>query len=141
MRVSIPGVESPPDKIHFSFEGKDVEARRGDTVAASLLNGGLLACREVGDGSYRGIFCGMGACNECAVVVNGEPGHLACMIQSEEGMVIEGQPSNPPHPDLPPAQLSHVELSPAVLVVGGGPAGLSAAATIAAAIDGFLAMM
>ena len=116
-----------------SYEDQAVEAGAGDTVAAALVAAGHLALREAGDGSRRGVFCGMGACHECAVVVDGGPGRLACMIGVEDGMAIRRQPATPAPPTPTVSVAEKRELSPSVLVVGGGPAGLSAAATIAEA--------
>lgn len=131
MRVSVPGVDRPARFFPVSFEGVDIEAGSGDTVAAALVAAGHLGLRDTREGSRRGVFCGMGACHECAVVVGGKPGMLACMIEAEEGMVVTRQPAAP----VPPAGERQVpdsqELSPTVLVLGGGPAGLTAAATIA----------
>ena len=133
MRVSVPGVGTPRDSVRLTFDGTEIQGRLGDTVAAALVAAGILGYREVGDGSFRGLFCGMGACNECAVVINGEPGQLACMVQAKDGMQIEAQPPKIVPPSAPKTTNMVEEVSPPVLVVGGGPAGLSAAATIAEA--------
>ncbi len=110
-----------------------MEGRSGDTVASSLLHAGPLACRIATDGSERGLFCGMGACGECAVVIDGTSGFLACMTPIEEGMAVEKQPPLSEVPNTTSGGIQNRDLSPSVLVVGGGPAGLSAAATIAEA--------
>ena len=131
MRVEVPGVGRPDGTLQIVYEGRIVEAGSGDTLAASLVAAGQLALREAGDGSHRGVFCGMGACHECAVVADGRPGRLACMIGVEEGMEVRRQPAAP-GPPPPTGYVSQTrELAPPVLVVGGGPAGLSAAATVA----------
>ena len=133
MRVAVPGVGRPAGTAGITFEGRPAAAAAGDTVAAALVAAGHLALREVGDGSQRGVFCGMGACHECTVTVDGSPGHLACMVPVEEGMDVLRQPARPRPPDPTESTAERRELSPSVLVVGGGPAGLSAAATIAEA--------
>ena len=133
MRVSVPGVAKPDRTLRISYEGRAVEAAAGDTLAAALVAAGHLALREAGDGGRRGVFCGMGACHECAVVVGGEPGQLACMVGAEDGMAVGLQPATPETPP-PTGSVSQTrDLSPTVVVVGGGPAGLSAAAAIAEA--------
>jgi len=133
VRVGVPGVAAPDRTFGVSYEGRDVTAASGDTVAATLVAGGHLALRETGDGSHRGVFCGMGACHECAVVIDGDPGRLACMVATGPGMDIGIQPAAP---DVPAPKSDFREtrqLSPAVLVVGGGPAGLTAASVLAEA--------
>ena len=37
----------------------------------------------------RGMFCGIGCCFECLVTVNGTPKVRGCLVQVEDGMVIE----------------------------------------------------
>ncbi|MDE0169637.1 MAG: FAD-dependent oxidoreductase [bacterium] len=133
MRVEVPGVAQPGGTLRISYDGRTVEAAAGDTLAAALTAAGHLALRESNEGGHRGVFCGMGACHECAVVVDGDPGRLACMVAAADGMAIDRQPARVETP-VPDAGVSETrDLSPAVLVVGGGPAGLTAAAAIAEA--------
>ena len=141
MRAAVRGVGRPDGTVRFTYEGRSVAAGAGDTLAAALADAGVLALREAGDGSRRGLFCGMGACHECEVVVDGAAGRLACMTEAEDGMAVERQPARPPPPSAPPSAPAPEtrELAPSVLVVGGGPAGLSAAAVIAeAGVDAVL---
>ena len=39
----------------------------------------------------RGLFCGIGQCSDCVVVVNGTPNVRSCTTPLEEGMFIETQ--------------------------------------------------
>ncbi len=131
MRVTVPGVGHPERTFPFTFDGETIEANSGDTVAAALIADGHLDLRETWDGSRRGLFCGMGACHECEVVIDGRPA-LSCMIGVEDGMVVTRQVAAPVAPRTE-GKVFPVpeEVSPSVLVLGGGPAGLSAAATMA----------
>jgi NADPH-dependent 2,4-dienoyl-CoA reductase/sulfur reductase-like enzyme len=65
------------------------------------------------------------------MVIDGIPGLLACMIYAEDGMTIERQQAYPAPPVLTGHEPERRELAPSVLVVGGGPAGMSVASTIA----------
>ncbi len=103
----------------------------GDTLASALVAVGDMGLRDAVDGGRRGVFCGMGACHECAVVVDGHPGMLACMTQAQDGQDVSRQPVAPGPPDVSASSRSRRDLSPTVLVVGGGPGGLSAASVIA----------
>jgi D-hydroxyproline dehydrogenase subunit gamma len=59
-------------KIRFSFEGRDIDAFAGETIATALLANGISAfSRNQADGSLRGMFCAMGVCQECAVMIGG----------------------------------------------------------------------
>ena len=43
------------------------------------------------DSNPRGVFCGIGQCTDCVMVVNGQPNTRTCVTKVEEGMVIETQ--------------------------------------------------
>lgn len=76
--------------LRFSFEGRVVTARDGDTVAAALLAHGV---RVFGRSSKyhrpRGYRCGEGACSCCAMRVDGLPGVRTCVTPVRDGMVVE----------------------------------------------------
>jgi aerobic-type carbon monoxide dehydrogenase small subunit (CoxS/CutS family) len=42
-------------------------------------------------GEPRGVFCGMGVCFDCLVVVDDKPNTRACMTWVKEGMNIQTQ--------------------------------------------------
>jgi NADPH-dependent 2,4-dienoyl-CoA reductase/sulfur reductase-like enzyme len=118
----------------FDFEDVPVAFRRGDTLAAALTSAGQMALREAGDGSRRGVFCGMGVCQECLVQVDGRPSQRACMTSARAGMLVARQPARPRAvaPDAGAEAREPRNLTPDVLVVGGGPAGMAAALAAAA---------
>jgi aerobic-type carbon monoxide dehydrogenase small subunit (CoxS/CutS family) len=70
-------------------DGREVMAYDGDTVAAVLVRDGLVAWRRtrVG-GSPRGLFCGIGACQDCLVTVDGTAGVRACLAPAAAGSAI-----------------------------------------------------
>ncbi|HZE38510.1 MAG TPA: (2Fe-2S)-binding protein [Stackebrandtia sp.] len=75
-----------------TVDGVEVAAEQGQTVAAVLLRHGLISWRTTrGSGRPRGIFCGIGACHDCLVVVNGIPDVRACRRQVREGDDIRAQ--------------------------------------------------
>lgn len=121
----------------FLFDGARIAFRPGQSVAAALAAAGRLALRDAGDGSARGVFCGMGVCQDCLVAVDGVAGQRACLTAARAGADIRHQP----HPAPAPAAAEHAALSYAdlpretadVLVVGGGAGGLTAAAALARA--------
>src|SRR5215204_5878315 len=136
MRMSTRGVDGDPPSVVVHFRGRPVPCRPGDTIAAAVTDAGELGCRETPDGSARGIFCGMGVCQECLIVVDGRPGARACMTQVADGMRVERQPALPALVAGPDAAVTAARArveEPEVLVVGGGPAGLAAAAAAAEA--------
>ena len=119
--------------IGFRFDDTPIEALEGETIAAALSAAGILAYRRTDSGAPRGLHCGMGACFDCVVTVDGRIGQRACMTKVADGMQVTGEPT------LPLASLGNTPPAPAedhacdVLVVGAGPAGLSAGVAAAEA--------
>jgi D-hydroxyproline dehydrogenase subunit alpha len=134
MRLAHPAIRPTGRPIRFRFEGREIDAIEGETIAAALTVGGVLAFRATPSGAPRGLHCGMGACFDCIVTVDGRIGRRACMTKVTDGMDVTG--SIPPHPAaLAPAPETAQEPQQDcdVLVVGAGPAGLAAAIAAAEA--------
>jgi NADPH-dependent 2,4-dienoyl-CoA reductase/sulfur reductase-like enzyme/Fe-S-cluster-containing hydrogenase component 2/bacterioferritin-associated ferredoxin len=115
--------------IEFSWQGKSYFALEGETIAAALIGNGIhIFGHHPKDGSPLGIFCANGQCSQCMVIANGRP-VKSCMEIIKPGMQVQPNddlPVLPPfkqHPDFHPVEEKAVE----VLIIGGGPAGLSAA--------------
>ncbi len=114
------------------------------TIAAAIEASGQHGFSRGLKGEARGLFCGMGACHDCLVTVDGKVSQRACMTAVEPGMRVHRPPSRPAvasgeFADLcdVPASINLVEAD--LLVIGGGPAGLAAAE--AAAIAGAKVMV
>ena len=52
-------------------DGRVVRAPAGQSVAAALLEAGQTVLRDSPAGRPRGLYCGIGVCQECRVVVDG----------------------------------------------------------------------
>jgi predicted molibdopterin-dependent oxidoreductase YjgC len=74
----------------FSIEvdRQTIPARHGQTIAAALAAAGRRVFRRAPDGTFRGLFCGMGVCFECLVTVDGVGEQRACMTLAQPGMRI-----------------------------------------------------
>ncbi|MCG2787426.1 MAG: FAD-dependent oxidoreductase [Anaerolineae bacterium] len=113
----------------FAWQGRTIQARAGETIATALFANGI---RTFGyhpkDGSPQGIFCANGQCAQCTVIADGLP-VKSCMALVEPGMVVAPVAALPELPESKPAQsFQPVEtIQVDCLVIGGGPAGLSAA--------------
>ncbi|SFI59681.1 (2Fe-2S)-binding protein [Amycolatopsis sacchari] len=78
--------------MRFSFQGEEIEAEDGQSVGAALIAAGRRSWRTTRRGGEpRGIFCGIGVCFDCLVVVNGRPNQRACLTEPREGDRIEPQ--------------------------------------------------
>jgi glycine/D-amino acid oxidase-like deaminating enzyme len=130
MRLTHPSIRPAGRSITIRFNEQTIDALLGETIAASLSAAGITTFRKTASGAPRGLHCGMGACFDCVVTVDGRIGQRACMTQAADGMVVSsGFPSVMAEDPMPPA----ADRTCDVLVVGGGLAGLSAAIAAAEA--------
>ncbi|MBY6146914.1 (2Fe-2S)-binding protein [Mameliella alba] len=113
--------------LRFTFDGQDITCPDDSSLAAALTAAGHRAFRETEQDARRGIFCGMGVCQDCLVTVDGRPNQRACMTPAREGMSVETQSARPSLTPPAPRDLTPRRLTPTVLVIGGGAGGLSAA--------------
>ncbi|MFE5869164.1 (2Fe-2S)-binding protein [Streptomyces roseifaciens] len=73
-------------------DGERHRALPGQTVAALLLATGRRSWRTTRlGGRPRGVFCGIGVCYDCLVVVNGLPDVRACRRELRDGDRVETQ--------------------------------------------------
>ncbi len=126
------------------YDGQVLCALPGETVAAALTAHGIAQYRHT-RGGRRGLYCGMGACFDCLVTIDGKANQRACLVAVAAGQRIrsrppEGSPADPLAPLCPPPEHGEPrEQSVELLIIGAGPAGLSAA--IAAARRGVEVMV
>lgn len=74
--------------IAFRFDGREVQAPAGMSVAAALLADGTVYLRDApADAAPRGAFCMMGVCQECVVLVDGVPVE-ACRLPAAAGLDV-----------------------------------------------------
>ena len=78
------------EKVSFTFNGKDFECESGQTVAAALIAADQRELRSTRFGNEpRSIFCGIGICYDCVVVVDGIANQRSCLIEVRDGMKVE----------------------------------------------------
>jgi sarcosine oxidase subunit alpha len=123
----LPVPEAPP--FTFLWRGQELTARPGETIASALFaNGVRVFGHHTKDGAPLGIFCANGQCAQCAVIADGLS-VKSCMVQVKPGVRVEPVDANPELPsDVGELQFRPIEtIEVECLVLGGGPAGLSAA--------------
>ena len=78
--------------LRFSFDGRAVEARAGDSVAAALLAAGQASLRDTpASGAPRAPYCMMGVCFDCLVEIDGVANRQACLVPVRDGMSVRRQ--------------------------------------------------
>lgn len=78
--------------VTIYFNGEPLSAREGDTISAALYAAGIRALRETERfHTQRGVYCGMGRCDDCLMTVDGEANVLACVTLVKDGMHVEKQ--------------------------------------------------
>ena len=130
MRLKNPHMQAVAP-VRLSFDGREIEGLPGETIAAALGAAGITAMRSARSGAPRGPFCGMGVCFDCLVTVDGRPSQRACLTKVAAGMDIRSAPTTGGRPMDRSVETD--EQACDVLVVGAGPAGLSAARRLALA--------
>lgn len=85
--------EQGEDKlVTIMVDGKEMQAKEGEMILAALIaNGKIINRYTARRNEPRGLFCGIGQCTDCAMVVNGKPNVRTCVTPVKEGMVIETQ--------------------------------------------------
>ncbi|GAA1603102.1 MULTISPECIES: 2Fe-2S iron-sulfur cluster-binding protein [Kribbella] len=144
-RAGDPAEVGTPPTFEVTVDGQPVTAQAGQTVAAVLMANGHDTWRTTRiHNRPRGVFCGIGACQDCLVTLNNTADTRACQRTITPGDTITTQPLTllpTPGTTTPGTTTSAGAGSQdpvgagvrEVVVVGAGPAGVAAAL---AAADG-----
>ena len=80
------------EKVSFFYNGREVEAYPNETIAAALHATGV---RKLGESPElhrpRGLFCAIGNCSSCFMIVDNKPNMRVCVIKVKQGMRVEDQ--------------------------------------------------
>ena len=84
--------DDPRPIVRFQVDGRSIEAREGDSVAAALLASGLVQARSTPvSNAPRGPYCMMGVCFDCLMAIDGVGSRQACLVPVREGMQVRTQ--------------------------------------------------
>jgi len=117
------------ETVQFTWKGLAMVGHKGETIASALFaNGVRIFGHHEKDGAPQGIFCANGQCAQCLVMADGVP-VKSCMSPIVPGMQVEPMEGKPTLPDIDTAPETHEinTIDVECLIIGGGPAGLSAA--------------
>jgi predicted molibdopterin-dependent oxidoreductase YjgC len=95
MRIKEHPVLGKPEKgrqISFFYNGRLLEGYEGEPISAALHAAGVQIHRYTQKkGNPRGVFCAIGRCTDCVMIVDGQPNVRTCITGLEEGMQVETQ--------------------------------------------------
>ena len=74
--------------IELKVDGEPLRAPAGQSIAAALLAAGRATLRPSPSGEPRGLYCGIGVCQECRVHVEGRGVVRACVTPVTAGMRV-----------------------------------------------------
>lgn len=127
---SHPVLDVPPENdVAFTWNGTALAGRDGEMLSSALFANGIhVFGHHYRDDSPQGLFCANGQCAQCMVIADGVP-VKSCMTPLKKGMVVQSAEGLARLPETvhKPAFEPEAEKSVTVLIIGGGPAGLSAA--------------
>ena len=85
--------ETPERKlVHFTYDGKPLTGYEGEPIATALKAAGVMVHRYTAKKHEpRGMFCAIGRCTDCVMIVNDKPNIRTCITPLEEGMKVQTQ--------------------------------------------------
>jgi NADPH-dependent 2,4-dienoyl-CoA reductase/sulfur reductase-like enzyme/NAD-dependent dihydropyrimidine dehydrogenase PreA subunit len=116
-------------EVAFTWNDEQMTGYEDEMISSALFANGIhIFGHHHKDKSPQGIFCANGQCSQCMVIADGLP-VKSCMTPLKPAMAIksvEGLPNIPQDNSIP--QTGEIPVKEVeVLIIGGGPAGLSAA--------------
>ena len=79
-------------RVVFTYDGVQMEGYEGEPIAMALKAAGVEVHRFTAKRHEpRGIFCAIGRCTDCVMVVDGKPNVRTCMTPLAAGMDVRTQ--------------------------------------------------
>lgn len=95
MRIEAHPILDEPEKgpaVAFTLDGRPMTGFAGEPIAMALKAAGVQIHRYTAKNHEpRGVFCAIGRCTDCVMVVNGQPNVRTCITPLEAGMKVETQ--------------------------------------------------
>ncbi len=79
-------------RVSFEFDGRQLEGYEGEPIATALRAAGVMVHRYTSRfHKPRGLFCAIGRCTDCVMIVDGKPNVRTCVTPLREGMRVQTQ--------------------------------------------------
>lgn len=89
---SILGKLEEKKRVRIYIDGQELQVYDGEMIAAALIANGINVFRYTKHNhNPRGMYCGIGRCTDCVMVVDGIPNVRTCITPVKDGMIIERQ--------------------------------------------------
>lgn len=86
------GEYSESKLVPFTYDGKELMGREGEPIAMALKENGVMVHRYTAKRHEpRGIYCAIGRCTDCVMVVDGKPNTRTCITPLVAGMDVKTQ--------------------------------------------------
>ncbi|UCD14713.1 MAG: (2Fe-2S)-binding protein [Thermoplasmatales archaeon] len=122
------------DYVTFTFNGKKLKAKNEEMISSALFANGIhIFGRHNKDDSPQGIYCANGQCSQCLLIADRIP-VKSCVTPVTEGMDVrslDGLPTLLEDDEAVKTGGKTPVIKTQVLIIGGGPAGMSAALELA----------
>jgi predicted molibdopterin-dependent oxidoreductase YjgC len=92
--IKHPVLEDLTDQKYVTilYGERPIEAIDGEPVAAALINAGIRVFRKTAKRHEpRGVFCAIGRCTDCMMIVDGVPNTRTCVTSVHDGMRVRLQ--------------------------------------------------
>lgn len=85
-------VDQQRKAVTIFYNGQALTAYEGEPVASALMAAGIRNLRTTAKlHEPRGIFCAIGRCTDCMMIVDGMPNTRTCVTMVQDGMRVERQ--------------------------------------------------
>jgi len=79
-------------KVDFDLDGQSMTGYEGEPIAIALRAAGVMTHRHTMKlNKPRGIFCAIGRCTDCVMIVDGKPNVRTCVTPLKAGMKVQTQ--------------------------------------------------
>jgi len=79
-------------QFEIEVDGEKITAFEGETIAAVLMASGRRTFRHTAKKNHpRGVYCGIGLCHDCMMIIDGIPNTRSCQTLATPGCRVETQ--------------------------------------------------